>query len=382
MLAKLGTPEARAALLNSLQSWLRAGPEAPGDYAHIYDKQYFSVAIAAIEALEPYDEEEIRAMLRSVEEDSTLFYALREAAWRTSLRQEMAKKALKAPAERAAFLVAQIDPEGVLVEQWWTGKKPGDKTNAAAREAALEIMVHELGWPAAGPLQEVLRKDPSREPRRTLAAARMLADIVLSDVGTTKNKKPEVRHRDAIRTAVGALSALSREAIPPETGSRLFGRLEAAGEVLDDEGVWKALRELAPKITIPNAWIGEAPSAQEIGVALPSDLEFVPEYSRRVSGPPGVLVEAWYLAQLAGPEVVSLLEGATGKKATKSERGSGDGKETLWTIELQPAPPEFRGVLTFGLTVQEREGGYIQRTLGRTLRRGLTLVCARRILPR
>ena len=95
-----------------------------------------------------------------------------------------------------------------------------------------------------------------------------------------------------------------------------------------------------------------------------------------------MLVEAWYLAQLAGPEVVSLLEGATGKKAAKSERGSGDGKETLWTIELQQAPPEFRGVLTFGLTVQEREGGYSQRTLGRTLRKGMTLVCARRILPR
>ena len=271
MLAKLGTPEARAALLNSLQSWLRAGPEAPGDYAHIYDKQYFSVAVAAIKALEPYDDEETRALVRSIADDSSLFYALREAAWRTSLRREMAKKGLQAPAERAAFLVAQIDPEGVLVEQWWTGKKPGDKTNAAALEAVLENMVHEVGWPAAGPLQEVLRIDPSREPRRTLAAARMLADLVLSDFRMMKNGKPEARHRDAILTVVGALAALPQEALAPESGSQVFGQLAAAGEGLDDEGVWIALRELAPKITIPNAWIGEAPNAQEIGVALPSD---------------------------------------------------------------------------------------------------------------
>jgi hypothetical protein len=381
-LGKLGTPDARAALLNSLQGWIRTGPQVPGDYAHIYDKQHFSVAVAAIKALEPYDDEETRALVRSIADDSSLFYALREAAWWTSLQQDMGKGGLKAPAERAAFLVAQIEPEGVPVEDRWTGKKPGEKTNAAAREAVVENIVHELGWPAAEPLQDVLRNDPSREPRRTLAAARMLADLVLLDFRTMKDGKPEARHRNAILTAVGALAALPQEALTPETGSQVFGQLAAAGEGLDDEGVWKALRELAPKITIPNAWTGDAPSAQEIGVALPSDLVFVPEYSRRVSGPPGVLVEAWYLSPLTGAELVGRLESATGKTATKSERGSGDAKETLWTIELQPAPAEFKGVLTFGLTVQERAGGYSQRLLGRTLREGMTLVCARRILPR
>ena len=381
MLGRLGTAEARGALLEISKGWLRDGPKVPGDYAHIYDKQYFAVAVAVLRALEPYDDEETRGLLRSVADDSSLFYALREAAWQTSLHQEMARKGLQEPADRAAFLVAQIEPEGALVESRWTGKKPGEKTNAAAREAVLEDMIHKLGWPAAGPLQEVLRDEPAREPRRTLAAVRMLADLVLLDFRMMKDGKPEARHRDAILTAVGALSALPQAALTPETGSRVFGQLAATGEALNDEGVWEALRDLFPKITIPDAWTGDPPSEQEIGVALPSDLVFVPEYSRRVNGPPGVLVEAWYLVQLAGPEVVSQLERATGKTASKSERGSGDAKETLWTIGLQPAPAEFEGVLTFGLTVQERAGGYSQRLLGRTLREGMTLVCARRIVP-
>ena len=380
-LGKLGTPDARAALLNGLQGWMRAGPQASGDYAHIYDQQYFAVAVAAIKALEPYDDQEIQALVRSIADDSSLFYALREAAWRTSLLQEMTRKGLKEPGERAAFLLSQIEPEGVLVEDRWTGKKPGEKTSAALRESVLENLVRELGWRAAEPLQEVLQNNPSREPRRALAAARMLADLVLSDFRTMKSGTPEARHRDAILTAVGALAALPQEALTPETGSQIFGQLVAAGEGLNDEGVWKALQELAPKITIPNAWTGEAPGAQEIGVALPSDLVFVPEYSRRVSGPPGVLVEACYLSPLTGPELVGRLESATGKTATKSERGSGDSKETLWTIELQSAPPEFAGVLTFGVMVQERTGGYSQRLLGRPLRKGNTLICARRIVP-
>ena len=380
-LGRLGTAEARDALLGISKRWLHEGPKVPGNYAHIYDKQYFAVAVVTLRALETYDDEETRGLLRSVADDAALFYALREAAWQTSLHQEMARKNLKEPTDRAAFLVAQIEPEGALVESRWTGKKPGEKTNAAARETVLENMVHDLGWPAAGPLQEVLRDEPAREPRRTLAAARMLVDLVLFDIQATKSGKPESRHRDAILTTVGALSALPQAALTPETGSRVFGQLTAAGEGLDDEGVWKALRELAPKITIPNAWTGGPPSAEEIGVALPSDSVFIPEYSRRVSGTPGMLVEAWYFSPLTGAELASRIEKASGKTAIKSERGSDDSKETIWAIELQPAPPEYAGVLTFGVTVQERTGGYRQRLLGRTVREGNTLICARRVVP-
>jgi len=381
-LGRRGTPDARAALLGIARGWLRDGPKVSGYYAHIHDTQYFAVAVAALRALEPYDDEETRGLLRSVADDSSVFYALREAAWRTSLQQEMARKGLEVPADRAAFLVTLIEPEGVLVEARWTGKKPGQKTNSAAREAALEGMVHELGWPAARPLQALLRDEPAREPRRTLAAARMLADLVLLDIGTSKSKRPEPWHRDAILTATGAMSALPQAALTPETGSRVFGQLVAASEALNDEGVWKALRDLSSKITIPDAWTGDPPNAREIGVVLPSDLVFVREYSRRVRGPQGVLVEAWYLAPVAGADLVSRLERATGKTAVKSERGSGSKKETLWAIELQPAPPEFAGMMTFGITVQERAGGFQQRLLGRTVREGRTLLCARKVLPR
>ena len=380
-LGRLGTPEARGALLGITRGWLRDGPKVSGDYAHIYDTQYFAVGVAALQALGGYDDEETRGLLRSVADDLSLFYTLREAAFRTSLRQEMTRKGLTAPGDRAAFLATKIDPEGVPVETRWTGAKPGQKTNAAAREAVIEDMVREVGWPAAEPLQALLRNDPAREPRRTLGATRMLADLVLLDLRKSEARQPDSRHRDAILTATAALSALSKSALTPETGSRVFGQLVAAGEGLNDEGVWQALRDLAPKITIPDAWTGAPPTARDIGVALPPDLVFVREYSRRISDPEGVVVEAWFLAPTGGAELVGRLEKTTGKTATGSERGAGSAQERVWVIELQPAPPELAGTLAFGLTVQERPGGYRQRMLGRTIREGRTLVCARRILP-
>ncbi len=380
-LARLNAPDARASLVGALQSWLRDGPMVTGNYAHIYDKQYFAVAVAAIRALEPYDDGETRAMVRAIADDSSLFYALREAAWRTWLRQEMSRKGLTAPAERAAFLANQIDPDGVLIEERWTGKKPGDKTNPAAREAVVEKMILELGWQAAEPLQAVLRDNPAGDPRRTIAAARMVADLALLEFRTTRGGKPEARHRTAVLTAASALSALPPQALPPETAASVFGQLAAAGEGLDAEEVWRALRDLAPKIAAPGAWSGAPPAPAEIGVALPPGLTFVPEYSRRVDGPRGELVEAWYLAHGPAAELVSRLETATGKTAVKQERDPDAAIETVWTIELQPAPPEFAGILAFGVTVRERAGGYRQRFLGRTVREGSVLVCARRILP-
>jgi len=381
-LSRLGTPEARGTLLGILKGWLREGSKVQGSYAHIYDHQYLTVGIEAIKALEPYDDQETRALMRSLIDDVSLFYALREAAWRTSLRQEMKQKRLTGSSERAAFLVTQIELEGALVEARWTGKAPGQKSVAAAREAVIEDMVHELGWPAVEPLKSVLTKEPAVEPRRTLAAARMLTDLVLTDLRAIKNSKIEPRHRDAILAAVGGLSALPQAALTPETGSRVFGQLAVAGEAFNDEGVWNALRDLAPKITFPNAWSGDPPSPQELGVALPSGLVFVPEYSRRVGSPLGKLVEAWYLAPVAAGELIAPLEKATGKTAVKTERGSGVGKETLWTIELQPPPAELAGIITLGVTVHERTAGYRQRILGRTVREGRTLVCVKRMPPR
>jgi hypothetical protein len=377
-IARTGTAAARAELVRLIDKWLQEGPSEQGLYPHIYDTQYFAVFKAALESLEAFADEDTRSLLERIRDDESLFYSPREVAGRVLLKREMSGRGISEPAARASYLLDRIDPGGVPVEGRWTGRKPGAKTSAAVRQSVIESLVEEIGWPAAAPLETILAASRLGDWRRTLGAAGMLADLSLRELGQPRAAAPEPRHREAVRAATSALAGLSRDALASETASRVFGRLQAAAELIRDEETWVGLRRLSGGIRAPNAWQGPAPAAAELAVELPVALTFIPECSRRVATPHGVFLDAWFFTAAEAPDVVARLEKTTGKSASRRDgRFDRPGTKTVHEIELRPGPGKLAQLMASVVSVLEGAGEFERRVLGRSLPSGRTLVRVR-----
>ena len=144
-LAVTGGPEARRCVEQAVDRYLHEGP-AVDVYSHIYDPQYYEVLQAGLVTLGSFNDPALDAKLETVAGDESRFYTVRETAYGVELVRQMRRQGLATAPARAAWLMTRLDVDGIPAEKWWKGDKPGSKTQAAAREAAVETLLFDQGW--------------------------------------------------------------------------------------------------------------------------------------------------------------------------------------------------------------------------------------------
>ena len=370
-LVRIGGEEARKALHAIIREQLEEGPLVKTDYSHIYDPQYYAVTRDAIRSLASFPDEETITLLKSISGNTSLFYSLREQAAISLLAIEMEAKGLKDAGEKTKFLLVQIDPEGVFIEDWW--EKPGTKTPAAIRDSAIEQLVEEIGWDSVDALISHLEKNTSGSRARCTAAARMLSSILFLEVHSREFKSPAKKHIRAASTVLKYLEDLTEAESSSPTVTEIYRNIRASADALHDKTIWERLRGLRNKFRSPAAWKGSAPTEKQLGFALPEGSVFIEEFSSRVESPFGTLLRAYYFVDRPAEEIVAHFRKATGGEVRQKTRLLSSGKyETLTTIPLRSTPAQFAPFIELSVTVFSADDPYILKPFGTTLRSAKT----------
>lgn len=373
-LAETGEASAKKTILGIIESWLEEGPLDKGMYSHIYDGQYYAVLEVAIESLAAFPDSDTLEILKSVSETPSLFYSLRESAYRTLLAIEMKRIGLESSLDKISYLWAKIEPEGILIENIWTGKKPGEKTLAAAKHAAVEEMITGMGLDAAAPLFGYSDKLSPEDFEKRLALARMLSSISIRILSSGSGKESLDKVKEMAHKAAAILERLPQDRLRSKTAAQVFGYIQEAAAATKDQELWNRLEKLHHRMGAPGAWRGERPAESELGVAIPPDSVFVENYSRRIQTPFGIILEAYYLSDRASDDIIRHFEDTTGRQAIKIEGpAAGAFSEIYYWIALWPSPKEAEDFLELGVTVFESSEGFEVQRFGQTLQRGKTL---------
>jgi len=373
-MARTGETKAKQAIFDIVESWLEEGSQDKGDYSHIYDSQYYEVLEVAIESLAAFPDSETKNILNRIVEDSPLFYSLRESAWRELLVIEMREKNIANSTDRAPFLLTHIEPEGVFIEKWWTGNKPGEKTLAASKEAVVEELVTELGWDAVEELKNFTQKVSPDDHTQSIAAARMLSRILVQSHFNESHKVSETEQKEAILVIIDILKKLPDDIISSETAAQIFGHIQISADVLKDQNVWERMKMIDEKICLPGAWKDSAPSEKELGLTLPEGSIFVSSFSKKVKIPQGIIINAYYFSDKPAEEIVTYFEEITGKTARQEIHSlTEERSETRYVIALKPIPQEYADFIEAGITVYESSQGYEEKAFGQIQRTGKSL---------
>jgi len=373
-LSQTGEASAKENTHQIIKSWLQEGPQADGYYSHIYDSQYYAILNIAIESLKAFPDDQTSELLKEIEENPSLFYSLRESACQTLLQMEMKGKGIKATKDKVSFLLTKIDPQGVFLEKRWTGKKPGEKTLAAGREAVVEDLITKFGFDAAEPLLSFLNELSLDDPVRKMAAARMLSLILVQDLRKPEKKAPMEKHKKVALQIIKALGELPQKHLSSETTTEIYGYLQASAEILEVQNVWDQLKKVNKKMERPGEWQGEEPTLRELALHLPQNSVFIASFSRRVETPFGTLLKAYYFSDLTAEEIVKHFENLTGREAKEKENSFTNGHiEISYAIKFWPTPQEVEGLLEFGVTVFKAKDAFEERAFGQVLRTGKTM---------
>lgn len=373
-LAETGEPSAKQTILGIIESWLEEGPLDKGMYSHIYDGQYYAVLEAAIESLAAFPDSDTLEILKSVSETPSLFYSLRESAYRTLLAVEMKRRGLESSLDKISYLWTKIEPRGILIENIWTGQKPGEKTLEAAKQAAVEEMATRIGFDAAAPLFDFWDKLSPEEFEKQMALARILSSISIRALSSGNGKESLDKVKEIAHKAAAILERLPQDRLRSKTADHVFGYIQEAAAAIKDQELWDRLEKLYQRMGAPGAWRGERPAESQLGVAIPPGSVFIENYSRRIQTPFGTVLEAYYLSDLASDDITRHFENTTGKQAIKIEGpAAGAFSDTYYWIPLWPSPKEAEDLLELGVTVFESSEGFEVQRFGQTLQKGKTL---------
>jgi hypothetical protein len=311
----------------------------------------------------------------------------------------MRQKKAATPADRIALLLDRVETAGALLENTWSGKSPGDKLPAAVRQATIETMILAEGWAAADPVSRKLAAAANDTDR--LAMGKLLATILIQRLATRPPGQGAelAEERKTLRTLFDELSKATGATLASPTLVSIVDRLQIAADALDDDDLNARGAALYARVKRPRAWTGPSPNADELGVALPAGAEFIPELSKRVPTPAGLLVRAYFVSDQSPEELVRHFEKETGKKATFSPEpgpvptsqpasgtaeagGSGKAPATAATGKTDETgryrialatPAELATFLTCGVIIHASGDPYEFRPFGKVLHRGRTL---------
>jgi hypothetical protein len=329
---------------------------------------------AGIESLESFPGSETSKILRAITEDSSLFYSLREAAWRVLLRTEMRDKGLESKKDKVFFLLTQIDPAGVFLEDWWTGKKPGDKIQSACLDAAIERLLSELGMDAADDIIEFMEGiSPEDYPRR-IAVARILSLILTRDIPKEKQKVSADQQKEILSEVTGVLENIPEEELPSKTIEQIFSQILYLAQILDDQDIWQRLKKIDEKTQWSGAWKGDTPSYSELGVILPAGSRFIAGFSQKIETPFGTVLQAYYFSDKPAEEIVSHFEKIVGRKAKREIHPRTEGQsEVRYIVPLGEIPDELKNFIESSVNIFSSKAGYKEVAFGETLHTGKTM---------
>ena len=370
-LAQTRAEEGKGSIIRIVNDYIREGPRVKSDLAHIYDSQYYAVLKQAIKALATFPDDGVYDFLKSIADNPSLFYSLREKARESLLVITMKKKGLQSVHDKAHFLLEQIEPGGVLVEDWWA--RPGEKADAAIRERAVERLLAQLGWDVAQTILKYTATTLPEDSIKALAAFRVLSNIQLEAL----SREEAASKKDHIKAALDVtnfLSTLDPEVMSSETTIDIYENLYASAEILHEKRLWDSIKKVHGKIAFPHAWEKDPPTETYLGIKLPSDSVFIASLSSRTTSPLGTLIRACYFSDRSAADIVGHFEKATGTKAEGKTRNVSKAQtENYFVMRIWPVPHELEGFLETGVVIYESSKGFEEKAFGQVIRRGKTM---------
>ena len=294
---------------------------------------------------------------------------------------EMKEKGLAKAADQVAFLLARLEPEGALIENWW--EEPGLKRPAAIRESAVESVLAGLGGAAVPGVRGFLDRTPPREHAARTAAASVLATILSRGGRESAPPLSPEQEKEALGATLAYLEKMPDEKVSSASASMIYDEVYAAAEKIDDRAVWEAMKRVAARIPRPDAWQGPAPGAKELGIPLPEGAVFIESLSTVVDTPLGRLVMARFFSDQEADKVEAWYEKLTRKKSRPAVSISlAHPGERCRVFETTKTPPELAGFIDLGVTICSDSAGYVEKAFGETRRTARTLIKVNRLAPR
>lgn len=165
-IANIDSPEAHAFVTGELHKLLKDGPHVGGsaEYKRKYawsDGYYADMTKAILLGMADWNDEESRKTLTKIAETGEYSWSLREWAFESLMRRELAKNGIKGDAQIIDIILARVTGPGEGSKSDFT--TDGKTTEAARNTGYLQILV-DLGDPAL-PLLETRKADFSKQAK-------------------------------------------------------------------------------------------------------------------------------------------------------------------------------------------------------------------------